>query len=242
MDCREAGDHARMTPHEHILDFFSSSWLRDEGRDLFGTMGVLIQGPNGVGEAYTLDLTSSTPMRRGLSTACEGVLTVDAKDEDFARMARLAKSLERAPAGVAAAIRIVLRAIFTRKFFTALAALTLDHPVTSSPFLLAVSRTDSVFHAVLVPEEAGEGEERCETVYAAHTALNAGGRWHVRPGFVGDVRRLFVLTPDEAREYMVRLRRAQRSSGLRSVLEWFAFFAWYVKWRAKVSVQLGGDR
>lgn len=230
--------------HDELLGFFRSDWLREEADGLFGTVALLVHDGSEAGRMYTLDLGSGCPLRGGWSTACEGVLDVDLRDPDLAMMAHVAATLPRYSGAAASAARRLLRKLFTRRYFTTLTALTLDHPLTSNGAMLTLSGTDTILHAALVDEsvaQTADGDTVSAQVLVAHTAVHAGGRWHVRPGFVGDVRRLFLLTPDAAREYMVRLRRAQKARGLTAVWQWLTFFVWYRRWRSEVSLVLGGD-
>ena len=217
-----------------IYSFFSSDWLREESKGLFGTLGLLVNDAGGVGTPFTLRFTAAASiLAAGWADDCEGILTLDEADADFVTMADLARAWVRpaSPQGAGAAKE--LRRLFTKKFFSQLAALTLDHPVSSHPWLIRFSRTDTIFHSALVTDDG--------RVEVSHTAVYAGGRWNVRPGLVGDVRRIFLLSPDASRDYMMRLRAAQSAVGLFAWFAWLRFLAWYRPWCSRVSKVLGGS-
>lgn len=215
----------------NLNTFFTSEWLCCEAAALFGTLGLLVLDEQGKGNCFTLDLTDRAhPVREGWAPTCEGILTLDGRDPIWAEAAQKVEALEADPDKQE--IKTALRIIFTRQFFTQLAALTLDNWVTSNSFLVSVTRTEKLFHACLVDTDG--------KVLAAHTAKYAGTNWQVIPGLIGDVRRIYVMGVDQTREYIIQLRAAQKVFGVWAFWAWLKFFMWYLNWQRHTSVVLGG--
>ena len=215
--------------HPDLLTVFESQWLRDESKDIFGIIGLNVLSSDGTGFPYTVNFTNAgSSVCGGWSNSCEGILTVDEDDADWDIMAGIIRkdilTLDD---------KITLRGIFTGKFFTQLAAITLDHPISSNRFLILLSRIDTKFHAIYV-DSVGK-------IKMVHTCTFAGGRWNIVPGLIGDVSRIFIMGAESTREYMKRLRVAQSAGFFYGFVAWSMFFWWYHGWVKSNSKVLGGS-
>ena len=215
--------------HPDLATVFESDWLRGESAGIFGIIGLNVLSPDGTSFPYTVNFSNvGSSVRGGWSTSCEGILTVSETDTDWITMAGILRK-----GTLSDGDKSTLRGIFTGKFFTQLASLTLDHPISSNRFLILLSRIDTKFHAIYV-EPTGK-------IRMVHTATFAGGRWNVTPGLIGDVSRIFIMNAESTREYMKRLRVAQSAGFFYGFIAWAVFFWWYNGWVKSNSKVLGGS-
>jgi hypothetical protein len=215
--------------HPDLVTVFESDWIQAEAKGVFGTIGLLILSHDGTGFPYTVNFSrGGSSVSDGWRSSCEGVLTINENDPDWITMASIIRK-----DSLTADDRNILREIFTGKFFTQLAALTLDHSISSNRFLILLSRIDTKFHAIY-SDYAGK-------IKMVHTCTYAGGRWNVIPGLVGDVSRIFIMNAERTREYMIKLRAAQAAGFFYGFIAWTKFLWWYSSWVKTNSKVLGGS-
>jgi hypothetical protein len=215
--------------HPDLVTVFESDWIQTESKGIFGTVGLLVLSSDGTGFPYTVNFSKGgSSVSDGWHTSCEGVLTVNENDHDWFTMAGIIRK-----DSLTANDRNTLREIFAAKLFTQLAALTLDHPISSNRFLILLSRIDTKFHAIYA-DYAGK-------IKMVHTCTYAGGRWNVTPGLVGDISRIFIMNAERTREYMTKLRAAQAAGFFYGFIAWAKFFWWYNSWAKTSSKVLGGS-
>jgi hypothetical protein len=114
--------------------------------------------------------------------------------------------------------------------FTPLTQKLLEHPATKDNNLRQLSGVEDLIHVTLVDPAGNPGP--------SHTLTYENDHWTVTPGLNGTPKRVFKLSPQEAREYQVRAFSASKANDVGS---WSAFSSWYRDWRETVSTKTAAN-
>lgn len=111
--------------------------------------------------------------------------------------------------------------------FTPLTQASLNMPIFKNNKMRRLADVEDLIHVVLVSPEKGKS--------TSHTLVFINKQWLVIPGIFGKAKRVFTLSPDQAKLYQQKIYTAKKQDKMSA---WGDFRKWYVEWRKTVSVEI----
>lgn len=180
----------------------------------FEVMGILVPD---TGETLTVRMNGRRiDVERGLSDTRDYLVPIPKKNLmkmiDFAEDGRIDK-LEswRIATGI----------------FIPLLREALQNPVMCNPILRRLAGVEDVIHIHLIGPKS--------RYVASHTAVFVNGEWLVSEGTHGYPKRTLALTGEECANFQRQIFKAKRAG---SLLGWFRFSRWYLKWRPSAELRV----